>query len=194
MPRNIAPEVLTAIQSGSFMPAIFVMLTFANETDYMWSGQGTVVYMGQTWTGIGSLLGISGIEDGSTLQSRGISIQISGLDPTKLQEFANSYQLGLPAAVYFGLYESPGVLYSTPITMWAGRMDQPTLDVQDASTAKISINCESRMTYLDNAPDRRYTQEDQQRFYPGDLGFMFVCQCQERTLYWGGLPLNGTNV
>ena len=38
------------------------------------------------------------------------------------------------------------------------------------------------------AVDRRYTDEDQQMDYPGDLGFQFVNGIQEAQIYWGRSP------
>ena len=55
-------------------------------------------------------------------------------------------------------FSAPGVLIASPITVWRGLLDQPTIDVS-ADTASISINCESRLIEMNVAVDRRYTDK-----------------------------------
>jgi len=192
MPRNISTPMLTALSQTILRPALFVSATFASETVYMWSGSGNTTWNSQTWTGTGALLGITTPEDGSTVEARGISITLSGIDPVVLPEMLTDYKLGAPAAVYLGLYDATNTLISSPATSWKGRMDQPTIDV-DTDSAVITINCESRLIDMNVASDRRYTLEDQNRDWPGDLGFSFVNAIQQQTLFWGKYPV-GNNL
>ena len=72
-------------------------------------------------------------------------------------------------------------------------MDQPTIDVSgDAAT--ITVNCENRLYEMNVPANRRYTQEDQQRDYPGDLGFQFVNSIQESQIFWGTGPGTSNNL
>jgi hypothetical protein len=97
--------------------------------------------------------------------------------------------------VYLGAFApgGPSSLIANPIPIWTGRMDQPTLDIS-GTTSSISIACESRFIDMNVAVDRRYTNDDQQRDWPGDLGFMFVQAIQEMTLYWGTSPTSTNNI
>jgi len=76
---------------------------------------------------------------------------------------------------------------------FSGRMDQPTIDVT-GTLATIAINCENRLVEMNVAVDRRYTDEDQQMDYPGDLGFQFVNGIQEAQIYWGRSPSSQNNL
>lgn len=195
MPRSISGDFLAAIQAGELLPAFFVQIQFVSETLCLWTRIGTINWNGQTWQGVGSMLGISQIEEGANVQARGIVITLSGLDPIELPEVLSDFKLGLPVAVYFGLFEAsaPTTLIASPVFAWAGRTDQPTVEV-DGTTATISINCENRLVDMNVAVDRRYTNEDQQRDYPGDLAFQFVDALQEQTLYWGRTPTSSNNL
>jgi hypothetical protein len=95
--------------------------------------------------------------------------------------------------VWLGNFNAAGVLMPDPIVCWAGRTDQPTLDVS-AETSTIEINCESRLLEMNVAVDRRYTNEDQQLDYPGDRAFEFVSSIQEVVIYWGRLPSSHNNM
>jgi hypothetical protein len=101
--------------------------------------------------------------------------------------------VGLPAIVSLGLFDAAGALIADPVGCFVGQMDQPTLDVTGTS-ATISINCESRLIEMNVAVDRRYTNEDQQRDYPGDRGFEFVNSIQEAQIYWGRTPSSVNNL
>lgn len=192
MPRTTSSATLAALQSRDLQPAIFVQAAFASTTVYLWTGVGSVTWNGHTWTGLGSLLSLSAIEDGATVDARGISIVLSGLNPALLADCLGDFKLGLPVTVYLGLY-SAGVLVDTPITTWAGRMDQPTIEF-GADEATISINCENRLLDMNVAVDRRYTNEDQQLDWPGDLGFQFVNAIQEMTIFWGRQAHSTNNI
>jgi hypothetical protein len=184
--------MLTWLSQSSMPVAVFVEATFASETVYLWTGMGSITWNGQTWIGVGSLGGISPMPDGSTVEAKGIILTLSGFDATLLPLVLNDYIPGLPVTVYLAGFND-NVLINNPIIAWAGYLDLPSAEIA-GETATLSINCESRLIEMDNAPNRRYTADDQQRDYPGDLGFSFVNAEQEKTFYWGTAPIAGQNL
>ena len=178
--------------TGTNLPiALFFTGTFATGPVYMWTGYGSVDWNGHTWLGIGTLGGIGPISEASKVEAKGFSVMLSGIDPTTLSNVLGEFVLGLPMTLYIaGLNE--GSIIAEPLTAFAGRMDKPTIDI-DGKTATISINCESRFVDMNASVDRRYTADDQQRDFPGDLGFNFVNAIQEMTIYWGQSPTT-TNI
>lgn len=192
MPRPMSSAMLTAIDARELAPAIFVEAFFSSGPVRLWTGFGPIVWNGFTWTGIGTLGSLSPIDDGATVEAKGITLTLSGIDPAMLTHVLGEFSLGQPVTIYLGLFNA-GSLIANPITSWAGRMDQPTIDVA-GSTASISINCENRLADMNAAVDRRYTADDQQRDWPGDLGFTFVNAIQEMTLYWGTSPTSAGNI
>ena len=192
MPRTMTPAMLAAIQANALYPALLVQMGFDSATAYMWTGFGALSWNGQTWYGLGRLLGIGVVEDGSTVEARGTSITLSGLDSSLLAGCLGDFQLGLPVIIYLALFGSTGVLLVDPISVWVGRTDQPTIQV-DSDMTTITVACESRLLDMNVACDRRLTQEDQQSQWPRDLGLSFVAGVQEITLVWG-LPLSSSNI
>lgn len=192
MPRAMSTAMQTAIAERVLSPAIFVEAWFRNGPVYLWSGMGSLSWNGQTWIGLGALGGISPLEDAGTVEARGITLTLSGIDPAILPDALAEMQLGLAVTVYLALFNE-GVVIADPITAWAGRMDQPTVDV-DGQKATLSINCENRLVDMNVAVDRRYTAEDQQLDYPGDLGLNFVNEIQEITFYVGVAPVAAGNI
>jgi hypothetical protein len=173
-------------------PAQFVELSFVSSTVYVWSGRGEIVWDGQTWLGVGQFGGLSSIEEGTNVQARGIVLTLSGIDLTLLTGLLTDYRQGLPVLVYLGFFDpTSGALVASPICAWAGRTDQPTLTVSgDAAT--LSVACENRLVEMNVSVDRRYTAEDQNLDYPGDVGFSFVPSIQAITIYWGKFPSSGS--
>jgi len=192
MPRTTDSSLISALTAGSLQPAIFVMLTFSTGPQYIWSGIGSVTWNGHTWTGLGPLLQLSPISDAATVEPRGASVSLSGLDATLLPLAMADFVLGLPAAIYLGL-GSGGTLIATPITSWAGRMDQCSIDVT-GTDATITIALENRLLDLNISTERRLTNQDQQMTWPGDLGLAFVDGIQELTIYWGQSATTTNNI
>ena len=195
MPRSMSSEMLAAITSQNLRPALFVALQFASGWAYVWSGIGSIAWNGHTWLGVGTLGTISVIEEGANVQARGITLTMSAIDPAMLADALQETQLGLPVLVYLGMFDSasPPSLIASPITSWAGRMDQPTIEIS-GQMATMSINCENKLLDMNVACDRRYTGEDAAAENPGDLGFQFVTSIQNCTIYWGATPASSNNI
>jgi hypothetical protein len=192
MPRIITTAMMTAISAKSWQPIILIQAQFSSGTVYLWSGFGSISWNSHTWIGMSALMGIGQtIEDGSTVEARGISITLSGFDSTLLADAMSDVQLGLPVTIWLGALSGPGAVIADPIMLWSGGMDRPMVDL-DGQTSTITLNCENLLVSMDVAVDRRYTIEDQNRDYPGDLGMMFINSLQETTMYWGTVA-NSTN-
>lgn len=188
MPRiDTTDGFVAALQANLLRPAFFVSAAFASETLYLWSGRGSVAWNGQTWLGVGTMGSIAPVEEGSTVEARGTTLTLSGIDVNVLGESLTDLRQGLPVTVWFALFDDTPALIPNPVIAFQGRMDQPTIS-HDGQTCTIQINCESRLMDLNTPAERRYTNEDQQREYPNDRGFEFVNSIQEVTIYWGRVP------
>src|SRR4051812_35477363 len=97
MPRTLSSDMIAAIHGGYIKPILFVQLTFRSVgAVYFWSGSGSLSWNGHTWAGIGSVLSIATVEDAATVQARGTTIILSGLDATTLGDAMTEFQLGAP--------------------------------------------------------------------------------------------------
>jgi hypothetical protein len=184
--ENISSAMLAAMQAKQLLPAIFVQATLASGTIYLWSGFGTITWNGQAWQGVGSMLKISTVEEKATVSATGVTVTLSGIDPTLLENVLSEFQVSGPVTVFLGAF-SAGALIPSPVTVWSGLLDQPTIDVS-GETASIAINCESRLIEMNVSVDRRYTDQEQQLDNPGDLAFSFVNSIQDQPIYWGQTP------
>lgn len=184
--------MLDALTSAYQNPGVLIQATFLTGNVYLWSGVGTVSWNGKTWTGVGDLLGLSPISEGSTIEAKGIAISLSGINSTLLNDIINEFQISAPVTVYYALFNE-GVIIDNPLVAFSGEMDRPEIDV-DGDKSVISVNCEDRLVELNTPVNRRYTADDQQRSYPGDLVFSFVNLIQQQNLYIGGAPVREGNL
>ena len=185
MPRNLTSNYILALGEGYLYPALFLSIQFASGPVNICTSYQPQLLNGVLYTGVGSLLEISTIEDGASVQARGVTVTLSGIDPTLLPATLNEFQVGLPATIYLGLFGGEGLsLINNTVVAWSGRTDQPTITV-DEKTASISINLESVLLDMNIPVPYRYTNQDQQLFYPGDQGFIWVNSIQNIPIYWG---------
>jgi hypothetical protein len=189
----MTPAMQSAFQALVIRPAIFVQINFLTGPLYIWSGIGTVFWNSHFWSGVGSFGGISTVEEGASIEARGIVLSLSGIDSSLLAGALQNLVQQLPVIVYLGLFDEGSVLIPDPIVMWAGTTDQPLIEISGAS-ATISLNCESALLEMNVLVDRRYTTDDAQIFAPGDQAFFWVTSIQERQIFWGQVPTSSANV
>ena len=171
---------------GADTQDIFFAVKAEFDTDdiYIWSGRDDLVIDGNTYTGAGSLLAISEINESSQLKSNGLSISISGMDKTVLkfaleENYQNRFITIFLGYLMGGANESAGTL-----TLFKGRMTN--LVINDAPTgSNITINAENRLVDLSRPANLRYTKESQNFLHQGDTAFNRVSSLQDKEIVWG---------
>jgi hypothetical protein len=197
MPRNISADMLSSLSAGYLRPALFAAVSFKNEDVYVWTGVGSIVFGGNTYLGVGTLGTISTIEETSGVTAKGITLELSGLNPQAINDTLGSWQIGLPVTLYLGVFTvlntTSAVLIDSPIISWSGRMDAPTVTI-GGETCTISIAAESRLADMNSSVELRYTFEQSQIDNPGDMGFQYVNQIQAVPIFFGqGAPATASN-
>jgi len=182
MSRDLTASVLAEVEKSQVDPAVFVFLDFDTPL-YIWSGVGDAVWDGHTWLGVGDLGTVSPAKETASTQAEGMTFQLSGIPSDLLYTaLAENYQ-GAAAIMWLG-FLTAGSIISDPVQIFAGRMDTMEISEQ-AETSTITVSAESRLADLLKTREWRYTHEDQQIDYPGDLGFEFVTALQDKEILWG---------
>ena len=188
MARSLVAALGAEIQKAALKPIRFAEVEVSSGTVRVWSGVGTITWNSQTWTGIGSFGGISPITETSEARAEGLVLTLSGVDPTLLGYALTEIRHGKNAKVWLGAMDDAGDILADPFLSFAGKVDTAAID-EGGKTSQIQITVESRLIEMHRARDRRWTHEDQQIDYPGDLGFEYVAGLQELNLIWGrGTP------
>ena len=185
--RSLTGDMVAQVSATQLNPIILASLAFTTPVN-LWSGYGTITYAGTGYLGIGTLGTISPVEETTDLAARGITMQLSGV-PTALiaVALAENYQ-GKACEIYFGALDSSGVLVTSPIKVFSGRMDVMSIN-DDGQNATIGMTAENKLVDFRRPREVRYTDEEQKALYPTDKGLEFVNAIQEKEIYWGNAKL-----
>jgi hypothetical protein len=179
MSRSVPAAILSALQGEAVEPFYAIEAQFSGGTVRLWTGYGNRTIEGNTYSGAGSLLSISGLDEISDLSAKSITVTLSGIDETILGLALSEPYQRRKLRVLFGVMGS-----STSVELFAGLMN--TMTIEDAGeTSTISVLVDSKLVELERASNRRYTSESQKSRYPGDTFFDYVSKLQDRQLVWG---------
>ena len=188
MARDITSDFNTAIKSTVVQPIFAIELEFSDGTLRFWNGYGSITMTAggssKVFTGTGDLLSISPVEESSTLQMNGISVALTGIKSSLVSSALTAQYTNRDAALYMGLYNASGSVIADVYTLFKGKMDVLNITEQ-ADTATITLNIESRLVSFEQPLNRMLTLEDQQVDYSSDLGFEFISDLQDKEIIWG---------
>lgn len=204
--RNISTGMLNEFSSGSVNPIILAELYFDAETLRMWTGYGDLDWNGNNYIGGGNLIGFSPIEETEDTEAKGLVASLSGIPSSLIATALLERTRGRPFRLYLGAQatatfvateDEPGTvltedggrvklensLIEYPYRIFSGLMDVMEF-TDDAETATIRLSVESALIVGQRAKTRRYTLEDQKKYYPSDLGLEFINQLQDKEIVW----------
>lgn len=186
--RGLTAAMLSAIAAATVRPALFYEGEFVSgglpAFLRLWTGVGDIAWGGYTWTGGGQMLAITPIEETTDLRAVGFSVTLSGMPSALISIALQNVRQGKPGKLWLGLFDAAEALLADPYPLRRGRFDVAPIE-DDGETCTISASYEDRLIDLDRPRDRRYTHEDQQLDYPGDLGFQYVPSLQDMDIPWG---------
>jgi hypothetical protein len=172
---------LEADQQYSFFA---VEAQFDTDTVRLWTGIDDITINSNTYTGAGSLLSISGVEDNFELKSTGLTVSVSGMNEEVLgyalsENYQNRFLTLFLGYVMGGSNEVSGVM-----TLFKGRMTE--LAVSDSTEgANILVNAENRLVDLKRPSNLRYTKNSQKYIDANDTGYNRVNSIQDMEIVWG---------
>lgn len=179
MSRTVPSALLAALSQPEVQPYYAVDLDFDSAPIRLWTGYGDRTIFTNSYTGGGSLLTISGLEEASDLSAKNITLSLSGV-PSSLVTIAldEPYQRR-ECKVYFGTTDT-----SDPIEVFSGLMNTMTIEDSGESSV-ITLTVESKLVRLEKASNRRYTEENHVARHPNDTFFSYVTSLQDKDVVWG---------
>jgi len=184
MSRDLDATTDAAAQDSHVVPYTLVELDYESGAVRVASTPFDITYDGDTYLGVGRLGSISAIQEGPEQKSYGVSMEMSGIPATYFAEMSQERFQDRACRIYFGFLDVESHRpIGTPVQLFGGRMDVVALQLGQSIT--VTLTAESRLVDWERAANRRYTDQDQQRAYPGDLGLQFVQATTEMELPWG---------
>lgn len=189
MSRSIGAAVQAALEAAHVPLLVFVELDFSGGFVRVTNAPYAFEWNGYTWTGLGRLGGIEAVQEGASLEARGVALKLSGVplsgegDAENISIALNEHYQGRDARVWLAALDEQFRIIGDQKLVFLGRMDN--MQIEAGRTATITLQAESRLADLERPRVRRYNNEDQQLAYPGDRGLEFAEQMVEKALLWG---------
>ncbi|WP_305047199.1 hypothetical protein [Geoalkalibacter sp.] len=183
MTRALTPAAANAAAAPVVRPISMVRLDFPGAILAAHSGLRNFAWGGDTYLGVGHFGGVSSVRDAMGTQPAGVQLTLSGIPVDLVAKCLGDHYQGRDARLYLACLNEAHQLILDPVLVFRGRMDVP--DIRMGQTATITMHVENRLADWRRARNRRYSHEDQQELYPGDMGLQFVTQMVEKTILWG---------
>ena len=188
MSRSITTAFNNAITSQVVRPLLAVELEFSTGTLRFWNGYGDLTMTAggssNTFTGLGDLMGVSAVSESDQVEAIGATLSLTGIKSSLISAALSANYTNRNASIFLGLFDTNKSVIADVYTLFKGKMDIMKID-EGAESATIVLNLENRLIALDRPKERRYTHEDQQLSFTGDLGFEFVPDLQDKEIIWG---------
>jgi hypothetical protein len=183
MSRELPANLVANLSDSVIYPFFAIDMLFDESPIRTWTGLGTISYGGNDYTGTGSLLNFSSVEETTEISVKGATVSLSGV-PSDLLSLALStpYQ-GRVCNIYFGMIDKDLVEYNFT-QIFSGYMDQMNID-EGPETCSIELMVENKLIDLERARVARFTSGYQKSRFPSDLGLDFVESLQDRPVSWG---------
>ena len=208
MSRTLDASIISALSSGDIEPFFAFKMEFDTTTLLLYTGLGSITIGSDTYTGVGSLLSFTDVEESADIGAKKVTITLSGIPSTNLSLALTEPYQGREVTILFGirnanvvylidengdfiLTEQGGLIDVTDSTepnasstLFVGYIDQ--MDITEGpETSSISVVLESKLLELERSRVLRYTSAIQKALYTGDKGFDFVDELQGQTFNWG---------
>lgn len=181
---GIDSQIVELLESDHQVIFQAVKLEFDTDTLYLWSGDIDLDIDGNTYTGVGSLLNVSTIEDTLELKSTGVSLSLAGMDTTVLNLALSENYQNRQIEIFLGYLSGGTDHVQGKMTLFKGRMTSMTIN-DDPNGATIQLLAENRLVDLDRPANLRFTKESQLFIDSTDTCFSRVQALQDQEIVWG---------
>jgi hypothetical protein len=185
--RTLSSATITAIQQDvvNHFFAVSVVILDANnaeQTVRVWTGIGDKTIDNEVYTGAGTMLNISGIDETQDFAMNGITIGLT-MDSDFLLNFTSKEYQGKEVEVKLVFADTAGAVLGSML-YFQGFTDLISYK-QGKDTSVLALKAENKLLKFGKSASLFYTAEGQKRFYPTDQGFDSVTTIQDQNLTWG---------
>jgi len=184
MARIMTPAAAAALANGDVRPLLLFEGVFADGTLRLTTTGQDITWDGRTFVGNGLFTGFSPPSEGNNAEAAGWTLGLTGIPSALVSTALGQARRGKTGKVWMGFFDGAGSLIASPFLIAEGRLDVPSIS-DDGETSAISIAYEGHLRDITASHEIRYTHEEQQRIFPGDLGFEFVTSIVDRQVTWG---------
>lgn len=195
MSRDLPVDLETAIDAPVVRPFLAVRLETPDPVT-VFTGVGTISFddsdgATRTWLGAGEVGSIDTIGESTDGSATGIKCTLLKIPAEFRDDVADQAARGVKYEIYAGALNETFQTVDATAMIWRGRLDD--YRITDAgSTLSVEASGESRAIDKRRPSIKRFTDEYQQRKYPGDKFFEYVPRMTEVPILWAAAEANAT--
>jgi hypothetical protein len=182
--RNLTAGWVAEATAATKKPVVFFEAVFASGTLRLWNGDGDIAWGGNTWQGNGWFQAPQGMEETVELEATDMAVVLSGIPASVLALVLGQQKQGAVGTLWFGFQNSSGGIVADAYPSWTGTYSHA--EVAEAATdSGVTLFYDSPLVDLERPREGRWTDETQQRLFPGDTGFRYVVAVAKSPPTWG---------
>lgn len=184
MTRATTGAVATSLAQPTVGLVLLVELLFDAAPMRVTSAPYSIEWNGHTWTGLGQLGSVEEARETESGEVTGLAFTLTGVPPSMLAIALGETYQGRTVNLYVGTLALPThALQADPVLEWSGRMNLMTT-LEDQGVGAVRVSAENEAFDFARPAPLFWTDEDQQRLYPGDTGLRFAKQLENRPIVW----------
>lgn len=183
MAQPMMTHAMARALRGGAPRIVLVRVGHPDGDGFYWSGLGSKQWLGQTWTGVGVLGQISPIKYTTALQVQDLTFTLSGVDADALAKLSSEVR-GYYGRVWLACLDAQENLVRDPMSLAVVQFDTQTLQVDAERAAVIQIVGQSAFYNLTRSINEVWSNERQQRRFPGDTGLGELAGIDGKDIQW----------
>lgn len=182
MSRGMTTDVINRVTSETPRRVLAIELDFDSGVSRITTAPFDVTFDGDTYVGVGIAGRVSAVEESGELAAYSLSMELSGIPRDAIALALTEPYQNRPATVWEVVLDDDDQPIDGPIIAFRGLMDIMTVDFGD--TATVTLQCTNRLADWERPKITRYSDEDQQRLHPGDVGCQYAAAMENREVVW----------
>ena len=174
-----------ATQAQAQFHTLIVMGKFEfDDPVYAHTGIGEIVYDGNTYVGVGEFGSIGESRESENIGPMQMDISLAAPNGTYMGEALEAGTYGDAITLYAAYRDSAGGIVEDPWVIWSGWYEFATVRLGDSNV--VTISGQHDLSVLNEIDGSRFTDEDQQARFTGDVAFEHIHRMATTKLLWGG--------
>lgn len=175
--------------AASFLHSVILVHMAFDTPAYAHSGVGNIEFDGNTYLGVGTFGMLDEVIESEEINAKAFQMGLSGVDSDQLTVALDSGKYGDVITFYEGYLSDDGTLVDDPWLLARGIFENAEAVLDDENV--VIINVKHDIAMLEEKDGSRFSDEDQQNRFSGDLGLEFVTDATSVKLTWGGGSVSG---
>lgn len=180
--RDLPLDLSADIASPRLQPFLAIHIATPDPV-YGFTGKGTIRFNDADWTGYEGIASVDTIGESTDGSATGVTATLYRIPTEFREDLADQAVRGVAFELYVGTFDDAFQTVRAFKRVWKGTLQ--TYDISDnGESLTVKVGGESRAIDQRRPAIKRFTDEYQQRKYPGDRFFEYVPRLAEVPVLW----------